>query len=178
MASNLSYKYEKGHLSKVVVIGGGILGASIAWHLRDKADVTVIDCGALGGLASRASLGWLNATFYLNDEHFKLRQAGIQAWRDLSTKLPNLPLKWSGTIVWEMADGKRQEMIDRLRLWDYPVEELDKNGVKALEPSLMKIPDHALHLPTEGFVSLSFGGRQTAKSIWSKSLQRDISAIY
>ena len=32
---------------KVVVIGGGILGASIAWHLRDKADLTVIDCGAL-----------------------------------------------------------------------------------------------------------------------------------
>ena len=28
----------------VVVIGGGILGASIAWHLH-KADVTVIDCG-------------------------------------------------------------------------------------------------------------------------------------
>ena len=78
---------------KVVVIGGGILGASIAWHLRDKeADLTVIDCGALGEAASRASLGWLNATFYLNDEHFKLRQAGIQAWRDISTKLPNLPL--------------------------------------------------------------------------------------
>ena len=103
---------------KVVVIGGGILGASIAWHLRDKADVTVIDCGVLGGLASRASLGWLNATFYLNDEHFKLRQAGIQAWRDISTKLPNLPLQWSGTIVWDMADGRRQDIIERLRLWD------------------------------------------------------------
>ena len=154
---------------KVVVIGGGILGASIAWHLRDKADVTVIDCGGLGGLASRASLGWLNATYYLNDEHFKLRQAGIQAWRDISTKLPNLPLQWSGTIVWDMADGKRQDMIDRLRLWDYPVEELDKNDVKALEPSLAKIPDHALHLPTEGFVSLSSAAEKLLKASGAKA---------
>ena len=110
---------------KVVVIGGGILGASTAWHLRDKADVTVIDCGSIGGLASRASLGWLNATFYLNEEHFKLRQAGIQAWRDISNMLPDLPLQWSGTIVWDMADENRQDMIDQLRLWDYPVGELD-----------------------------------------------------
>ena len=154
---------------KVVVIGGGILGASIAWHLRDKADVTVIDCGVLGGLASRASLGWLNATYYLNDEHFKLRQAGIQAWRDISTKLPNLPLQWSGTIVWDMADGKRQDMIERLRLWDYPVEELDKNDVKALEPSLAKIPDYALHLPTEGFVSLSSAAEKLLKASGAKA---------
>ena len=154
---------------KVVVIGAGILGASIAWHLRDKADVTVIDYGVLGGLASRASLGWLNATFYLNDEHFKLRQEGIQAWRDISTKLPNLPLQWSGTIVWDMADGKRQDMIDRLRLWDYPVEELDKNDVKALEPSLAKIPDHALHLPTEGFVSLSSAAEKLLKASGAKA---------
>ena len=154
---------------KVVVIGGGILGASTAWHLRDKADVTVIDCGAIGGLASRASLGWLNATFYLNDEHFKLRQAGIQAWRDLSTILPNLPLQWSGTIIWDMADGNRQDMIDRLRSWDYPVEELDKNSLKALEPSLMKIPDHALHLPTEGFVSLSSAADKLLKASGAKA---------
>lgn len=154
---------------KVVVIGGGILGASTAWHLRDKADVTVIDCGAIGGLASRASLGWLNATFYLNDEHFKLRQAGIQAWRDLSTELPNLPLQWSGTIVWDMADGNRQEMIDQLRLWDYPVEELNKNSLKALEPLLMKIPDHALHLPTEGFVSLSSAADKLLKASGAKA---------
>ena len=69
---------------KVVVIGGGILGASIAWHLRDKADLTVIDCGALGGLASRASLGWLNATSYLtltisNSARQAFRLGGITA---------------------------------------------------------------------------------------------------
>ena len=30
---------------QVVVIGGGILGASAAWHLREKAEVTVVDAG-------------------------------------------------------------------------------------------------------------------------------------
>ena len=153
---------------KVVVIGGGILGTSTAWHLRDKADVTVIDCGSIGGLASRASLGWLNATFYLSEEHFKLRQAGIQAWRDISNILPDLPLQWSGTIVWDMANENRQEMIDQLRLWDYPVEELDKNSLKALEPSLMMIPDHALHLPKEGFTWLSLAASKLLKASGAK----------
>ena len=40
-----------------IVIGGGILGASAAWHLRDKAEVTVFVAGPVGGVASRASLG-------------------------------------------------------------------------------------------------------------------------
>ena len=149
---------------KVVVIGGGILGASISWHLRDKADVTVIDYGSIGGLASRASLGWLNATFYLNEEHFQLRQAGIQAWRDISMVLPDLPLHWNGTIVWDMADENRQAMLDQLKSWDYPVKELDKNAIKGLEPSLMVIPDKALHLPKEGFVSLSLAAEKLLKA--------------
>ena len=153
---------------KVVIIGAGILGASSAWHLRNEADVTVIDYGSIGGLASRASLGWLNATFYLNEEHYQLRQAGIQAWRDISRALPDLPLHWSGTIVWDMGDENRQAMIDRLKSWDYPVKELDKNGVKSLEPSLMKIPDQALHLPNEGFVLLSLAAEKLLKASGAK----------
>jgi len=40
----------------VVIVGAGIIGASIAWHLvRAGARVTVIDAAAPGGIATRNS---------------------------------------------------------------------------------------------------------------------------
>ena len=77
----------------VLVIGGGIFGASIVWHLRDNADVTVIDCGALW--LGQPCLT-LNATFVLTMNI--LNPPGIQAWRDISTKLPNLPPQWNDCL--------------------------------------------------------------------------------
>jgi glycine/D-amino acid oxidase-like deaminating enzyme len=47
--------------SHVVVIGGGILGASTAAHLaRGGAQVTLVTAGSLGDGASGRSLAWLN----------------------------------------------------------------------------------------------------------------------
>ena len=109
---------------KVAVIGGGILGASAAWHLRDSAEVTVVDSGQMGGLASRASLGWLNATFYLCEEHFRLRQNGIKAWREVSKLLPELPLSWNGSIIWETENGDGKLSAQELLSWGYSVTEV------------------------------------------------------
>ena len=45
-------------------------------------------------------------------------------------------------------------MIDRLRLWDYPVEELDKNESKRSKPSLAN-PDHACIYPRRASYRIS-----------------------
>jgi glycine oxidase ThiO len=48
------------HSPDVIVIGGGIIGGSIAWRLAQAgAAVTVVDAGALGGEASWAGAGML-----------------------------------------------------------------------------------------------------------------------
>lgn len=51
--------------AEVVVIGGGIMGASIAWHLADAgvSDVVVIERDALGAGSSAKPLGGVRATF-------------------------------------------------------------------------------------------------------------------
>src|ERR1700681_4398062 len=45
---------------KVIIIGGGIIGASIAWSLaRERADVVVLERGRLGQEASWAAAGMI-----------------------------------------------------------------------------------------------------------------------
>ena len=49
---------------KVIVVGSGIIGASVALACQDLgAKVTVLEQGPLGGIASDKSFGWINASF-------------------------------------------------------------------------------------------------------------------
>ena len=48
---------------KIIVVGAGIVGASIGWHLtRAGASVTIVDAGQAGGVATPASFAWINAS--------------------------------------------------------------------------------------------------------------------
>jgi glycine/D-amino acid oxidase-like deaminating enzyme len=84
---------------KVIVVGAGIIGAPIAWHLSQRgAEVVVIDGGAAG--ANSQSFGWINASFYADAAHHRLRVAGIAAYGRLMAVQPDLAVQMSGgTLV-------------------------------------------------------------------------------
>ncbi|MFZ5782451.1 MAG: FAD-dependent oxidoreductase [Pseudomonadota bacterium] len=47
---------------RVAIVGAGIVGAALAWHLaRGGARVTVLEAGTPGDGATRHSWGWINA---------------------------------------------------------------------------------------------------------------------
>ena len=49
---------------KIIVVGSGIIGASIAFSCVNLgADVVVLEQNKLGGAASSNSFGWINASF-------------------------------------------------------------------------------------------------------------------
>ena len=73
---------------KVIVVGAGIVGASIAYHLAAAgAAVTVLDAGAVGAGASAKSFGWINASFAETPAYYRLRRAAIDRFRVLSQQL-------------------------------------------------------------------------------------------
>lgn len=135
---------------EVIVVGAGIIGAVAAWQLQSKgARVTVVDAG--GANATRASFGWVNASFYIDDHHHHLRAEGMAAYRRMTEQLP-VPVNTCGSLCW---DGSAEELEARaavLRGFGYPVEMLDSDALRALEPAVAVRPECVLRFPTEAAV--------------------------
>ncbi|MGQ0611603.1 MAG: SDR family oxidoreductase [Paracoccaceae bacterium] len=137
---------------KVLIVGAGIVGASIAWHLaRGGAEVTVLEAERPAAGASGRSFGWINASFFLNDDHFRLRAEGLRAWRRLAAAVPAAAPAWTGALWFESAGAELAAMHQRLRRLGYPVRRLaGAAAVSAAEPGLRAPPAQALLFPDEG----------------------------
>lgn len=136
---------------KIAIVGAGLIGASLAFQLtRQGHEVTVLEAGLPGQAASGRSFGWLNASFFADQAHFRLRLAGMEAWRRLKADVPDLALRWPGALWWEeQGEGlRRQQMM--LRELGYPVAFLTGADIRKRLPDLGKIPDEALLFPAEG----------------------------
>ncbi len=71
----------------IVVVGAGIIGASIAWHLtRAGARVTILAAGDPGGLATPASFAWINASSGNPKPYFDLRMRSMAEWTRLAAR--------------------------------------------------------------------------------------------
>ena len=73
---------------RVIVVGAGIIGASIAWHLaKAGAEVTVIEAGQPGGVATRNSWAWINASWGNPEIYFRLRTRSMAEWRRIDREV-------------------------------------------------------------------------------------------
>ncbi|MEM9331953.1 MAG: FAD-dependent oxidoreductase [Pseudomonadota bacterium] len=134
-------------MQKVIVIGAGIIGAVSAYYLQSSgAQVTVVDAGKNN--ATAASFGWMNASFFVNEDHFHLRNEGLEAYRRLAKKL-DIPVNWSGCLCWENEGDAFERQFQSLRALDYPVESIDAASFRELEPLVTTPPEKCLLLRSE-----------------------------
>ena len=73
---------------RYVVIGAGVMGASVAARLASAGmQVTLLDQDQPGRAASRWSFAWLNSNDKAPRPYHDLNHAGIRAWAELAPDL-------------------------------------------------------------------------------------------
>jgi glycine/D-amino acid oxidase-like deaminating enzyme len=137
----------------ILVVGAGIIGASIAWHLTSAgAPVTVVDAGDAGGIATRSSFAWINASWGNPEPYFRLRIRAMAEWRQLGAAVPAIPLAWPGGLCWDLPPAQLEAYAREHGGWGYGIRRVDRTEAARLEPNLGEAPDFALHVAEEGAV--------------------------
>ena len=145
--------------SRVVVIGGGVLGVSTATQLvRQGAEVTLLTEGELASGASGRSLSWLNTAGLRSPEYHALRQLGIDRYRTLAAREDvSAFLRFDGGLTWAPEGQSFRPIIEHERSIGYDAQWVDASEVASVTPGVDPAAiasEGAIFNPGEGWVDL------------------------
>ncbi len=125
----------------VLVIGAGIVGASIAWRIASRgARVTIVDRAEPGSGASSHSFAWINAGAKEPVGYHNLNRRSLEMWPRFADALgENVGLRWGGKVSWENDAEAAQALrarVHQLQSWGYPSRLVSREELQALEPAL------------------------------------------
>ena len=132
---------NKGEKLKVVVVGAGIVGASIAFNLslRDV-DVTIVDSHQPGDGASGHSFAWLNSFGKEPADYHLLNRRSMDMWDRFARRLgSDIGLHWGGELRWESTPEGAEELrkrVERLQGLGYPTRIIDEDEMLRIEPGI------------------------------------------
>lgn len=136
---------------QIIVIGAGIIGAAIAWHLAKRgAAVTVLEQSSPAAGASGGSFGWINANFAESPAYFALRRAAMDEYQTLVRQgEADVDLQCVGGLWWELTGGAFDHHHRMLAGYGYPLDKIDAAQLKALEPGIAATPAQCLYSKVE-----------------------------
>src|SRR5215831_19480720 len=142
-----------------VVIGAGVLGASVAARLAEAgAGVTLLEQARPGRAATRSSFAWLNANDKEPRAYHELNHAGMRAWAALAARPGGEAwYRPAGNIEWAASAAGHARLAARVRRlagWGYPARLIGAAEAAELEPSLRLPPSlpGAAWFPSEGYL--------------------------
>lgn len=168
---------------RVVVIGAGVIGASIAGRLaQDGVQVTLVDQGNAGSGATGTSYAWINANGKEPDAYFEANYRGLQTHRRLTEAGGNW-LGVGGHVEMAAQDSHRDDLAFRVRrLLDrgYRAEEISPARAAELLPDV-HVPENiklAIHFAEETYAyPLLYLGQMLAEARQAGALILENSAV-
>ncbi|MFD0695656.1 glycine oxidase ThiO [Paenibacillus sp. GCM10027628] len=159
----LSKKSSNVRSSEVIVVGGGVIGCSIAYHLAGRGQaVTVLERGRTGSEASAAAAGMLGAQSEMEDTGllFQWARRSRAMFPQLAEELKALTgigigLVREGLLNVALTDVQEEELRAREKLQRAAGEQaewLSAAAAARLEPALSQAVRGALYLPDDGQV--------------------------
>ncbi|MGO8892781.1 MAG: NAD(P)/FAD-dependent oxidoreductase [Streptosporangiaceae bacterium] len=144
---------------RCVVIGAGVLGASVADRLASAGlQVTLLEQDQPGRATSRWSFAWLNSNDKAPRPYHDLNHAGILAWAELAPDFDGAAwYRPVGHLELATTDAGRAELEARARRltdWGYPARLVSQAEASELEPAL-RFPESGTTVawfPGEGYV--------------------------
>ncbi|MCC3701877.1 FAD-binding oxidoreductase [Rouxiella badensis] len=125
---------------KIIVIGAGMVGASLTWELTQAGhSVTLLEAGEAGKGTSANSFAWINSHGKPPEAYQRLNAAGMQAHSELAARLGKAPwLNLTGCLEWRAADQQQamQDNVEQLQQYQYPAEWISAEQLQALEPEI------------------------------------------
>ena len=147
-------------MKKALIIGGGIIGCSIAWRLaREGLEVTVLERGRIGREASWAAAGMIaaqadtHASGPFFDLRLRARDALTAAAEMLRAESPVDPEYDHAGILYLAFNAAERDELEQRGRWQVAaggaVEELSPGAARKLEPAISPDVVYALHFPTD-----------------------------
>jgi len=128
-------------LHRCVVIGAGVLGASVAARLAETGmHVTLMEAGQPGRGTSRWSFAWVNSNDKGPRPYHDLNHAGLRAWARLAPALDGAAwYRPAGNLEVAASAAGRAELAARVRRltgWGYPARLIDAAEAAQIEHAL------------------------------------------
>ncbi len=138
-------------MSTVVIVGAGIVGASVAYHLaRRGVPVTLIErAPAPAARVTGASFAWIgDAGGDWPGGVEDLRGSVLADYQRLEAEVPGVAVRRTGSLAWSDASARLGEgaRLSRGQYW------LGRGEIAALEPHLRELPERAVHTPSDAGV--------------------------
>ena len=125
----------------MIIVGAGIIGASIAYHLASRGiKVTVIDQAHPASGATGSAFGWIHTTVSDDAPDALLRRASAEDWHRLEKEIPELCIRWVGALSYG-ADSPCEQDESKM---------LQQSDISLLEPAMNAPPSRAHYAGQDG----------------------------
>lgn len=133
------------HIRKlnVMVVGAGIIGASIAYHLsrRNHISVTILERDEPCSGASGHSFAWLNAFRKEPASYHHFNRLSMDIWHRFADELcSDVGLHCGGMLRWENTEegaAALRQRVKQLQARGYPCRLISADELRQLEPGIL-----------------------------------------